>query len=38
MPICTNCTHAVPYLYTVYNSQDNLRLEQCVRHSYLHVI
>ncbi|GJE85558.1 Arv1 domain-containing protein [Phanerochaete sordida] len=29
MPICTNCAHPVPYLYTVYNSEDNLRLEQC---------
>ncbi|KAI0090283.1 Arv1-like family-domain-containing protein [Irpex rosettiformis] len=29
MPICTSCTHTIPYLYTVYNSADNLRLEQC---------
>ncbi|PCH42357.1 Arv1-domain-containing protein [Wolfiporia cocos MD-104 SS10] len=29
MPICTNCTHPTPYLYTVYQSAYNLRLEQC---------
>ncbi|KZT07616.1 Arv1-domain-containing protein [Laetiporus sulphureus 93-53] len=29
MPICTSCTHPVPYLYTVYQSAYNLRLEQC---------
>ncbi|EKM57803.1 uncharacterized protein PHACADRAFT_158843 [Phanerochaete carnosa HHB-10118-sp] len=29
MPICTNCSHPTPYLYTVYDSEDNLRLEQC---------
>ncbi|KAI0703771.1 Arv1-domain-containing protein [Cytidiella melzeri] len=29
MPICTSCTHITPFLYTVYNSADNLRLEQC---------
>ncbi|KJA22775.1 hypothetical protein HYPSUDRAFT_87157 [Hypholoma sublateritium FD-334 SS-4] len=29
MPICTSCTRAVPYLYTVYASADNLRLEKC---------
>ncbi|KII89684.1 hypothetical protein PLICRDRAFT_158792 [Plicaturopsis crispa FD-325 SS-3] len=29
MPICTSCEHPVPYLYTVYESADNLRLEQC---------
>ncbi|KAK7032749.1 Arv1-like family-domain-containing protein [Favolaschia claudopus] len=29
MPICTTCTAAVDYLYTVYESQHNLRLEQC---------
>ncbi|KAG9101052.1 hypothetical protein FS749_010689 [Ceratobasidium sp. UAMH 11750] len=29
MPICTQCTHPVPYLYTVYQSVNNLRLEQC---------
>ncbi|KAJ7183294.1 Arv1-like family-domain-containing protein [Mycena filopes] len=29
MPICTTCTSAVPFLYTVYESADNLRLEQC---------
>jgi hypothetical protein len=31
MPICTTCTHPAPYLYTVYQSAHNLRLEQCVR-------
>ena len=30
MPICTSCTHQTPYLYTVYESAYNLRLEQCV--------
>lgn len=30
MPICTSCTRAVPYLYTVYPSADNLKLEKCV--------
>ncbi|KAF5352253.1 hypothetical protein D9757_012514 [Collybiopsis confluens] len=29
MPICTTCTHWLPYLYTVYSSAYNLRLEQC---------
>jgi len=29
MPICTSCTHPTPYLYTVYNTANNLRLEQC---------
>ncbi|KAJ7036833.1 Arv1-like family-domain-containing protein [Mycena alexandri] len=29
MPICTTCTTAVPFLYTVYESSYNLRLEQC---------
>ncbi|EKM78002.1 hypothetical protein AGABI1DRAFT_129784 [Agaricus bisporus var. burnettii JB137-S8] len=29
MPICTTCTTYVPYLYTVYESAYNLRLEQC---------
>ncbi|KAF9004114.1 hypothetical protein BDZ89DRAFT_1080732 [Hymenopellis radicata] len=29
MPICTTCTRHVPYLYTVYESAYNLRLEQC---------
>ncbi|KAI0076185.1 Arv1-domain-containing protein [Panus rudis PR-1116 ss-1] len=29
MPICTNCSHPVPYLYTVYSTASNLRLEQC---------
>lgn len=31
MPICTTCTTAVPFLYTVYESAYNLRLEQCTR-------
>ncbi|KAJ7082854.1 Arv1-like family-domain-containing protein [Mycena belliarum] len=29
MPICTTCTTRVPFLYTVYESSYNLRLEQC---------
>ncbi|ESK95950.1 protein arv1 [Moniliophthora roreri MCA 2997] len=29
MPICTTCTHWTPYLYTVYQSAYNMRLEQC---------
>ncbi|KAI4525448.1 Arv1-domain-containing protein [Schizophyllum commune Loenen D] len=29
MPICTTCTAAVPFLYTVYESAYNLRLEEC---------
>ncbi|KAH9943689.1 Arv1-domain-containing protein [Amylocystis lapponica] len=29
MPICTSCTHPTPFLYTIYNSTHNLRLEQC---------
>ncbi|KAI0926186.1 hypothetical protein AcW1_008419 [Taiwanofungus camphoratus] len=29
MPICTTCTQPTPYLYTVYQSAYNLRLEQC---------
>ncbi|KAG8934079.1 hypothetical protein FRC01_005240 [Tulasnella sp. 417] len=29
MPICTSCTTPVPYLYTLYESAYNLRLEQC---------
>ncbi|KDR80982.1 hypothetical protein GALMADRAFT_241578 [Galerina marginata CBS 339.88] len=29
MPICTTCTHPTAYLYTVYESEYNLRLEQC---------
>ncbi|KAF9563558.1 Arv1-domain-containing protein [Agrocybe pediades] len=29
MPICTSCTHSISYLYTVYESENNLRLEQC---------
>ncbi|KAJ6553574.1 Arv1-like family-domain-containing protein [Mycena vulgaris] len=29
MPICTTCTKWVPFLYTVYESSYNLRLEQC---------
>ncbi|KAF7317169.1 hypothetical protein HMN09_00451800 [Mycena chlorophos] len=31
MPICTTCTTAVPYLYTIYGSPQNLRLEQCTK-------
>lgn len=31
MPICTTCAAYTPYLYTVYESAYNLRLEQCVR-------
>jgi len=31
MPICTSCTHPTPYLYTVYDSAYNLRLEQCAQ-------
>ncbi|TFK73255.1 Arv1-domain-containing protein [Pluteus cervinus] len=29
MPICVSCTSFLPYLYTVYQSEHNLRLEQC---------
>ncbi|EIM90941.1 Arv1-domain-containing protein [Stereum hirsutum FP-91666 SS1] len=29
MPICIHCTAPVPYLYTVYQSAHNVRLEQC---------
>jgi len=29
MPVCTRCTIYVPYLYTVYDSAFNLRLELC---------
>ncbi|KAJ3517012.1 hypothetical protein NLJ89_g769 [Agrocybe chaxingu] len=29
MPICTFCTRPTRYLYTVYESEHNLRLEQC---------
>lgn len=29
MPICTSCTHPTPFLYTVYQSAHNTRLEQC---------
>ncbi|KAJ6577556.1 Arv1-like family-domain-containing protein [Mycena capillaripes] len=29
MPICTTCTTSVPFLYTVYESSNNLRLENC---------
>ena len=35
MTLCTNCAQAVPYLYTVYQSVNNVRLEQCVRHALL---
>ncbi|KAL1730000.1 Arv1-domain-containing protein [Schizophyllum commune] len=31
MPICTTCTAAVPFLYTVYESAYNLRLEECTQ-------
>ncbi|KAF8896685.1 hypothetical protein BD779DRAFT_1608800 [Infundibulicybe gibba] len=30
MPICTTCTNFVPYLYTIYQSKNNLRLEPCL--------
>jgi len=30
MPICTTCTHPAEYLYTTYESEHNLRLEECV--------
>ncbi|KAG9000200.1 hypothetical protein FRB90_011872 [Tulasnella sp. 427] len=29
MPICTSCTTPVPYLYTLYETAYNLRLERC---------
>ncbi|KAI0775264.1 Arv1-domain-containing protein [Trametes elegans] len=29
MPICTSCAQRTPYLYTVYDSAYNFRLEQC---------
>ncbi|EAU85250.2 hypothetical protein CC1G_10036 [Coprinopsis cinerea okayama7 len=29
MPICIFCTTATPYLYTTYESEHNLRLEEC---------
>ncbi|KAI1797183.1 Arv1-domain-containing protein [Ganoderma leucocontextum] len=29
MPICTSCAAPTPYLYTVYDSAYNFRLEQC---------
>lgn len=35
MPICIHCTAPVPYLYTVYQSAHNVRLEQCVRFSLI---
>ncbi|KAF8629960.1 hypothetical protein AX17_005526 [Amanita inopinata Kibby_2008] len=31
MPICTSCTNYIPYLYTIYESAYNLRLEQCTK-------
>lgn len=31
MPICTTCTSKVLYLYTIYESSRNLRLEQCTK-------
>jgi hypothetical protein len=30
MPICITCASSVPFLYTVYESSHNLRLENCV--------
>ena len=30
MPICIHCGQPTPYLYTVYQSAYNFRLEQCV--------
>jgi len=30
MPLCTTCTGPNQHLYTVYQSETNLRLEQCV--------
>jgi hypothetical protein len=29
MPLCTHCAESVPYLYTLYHSVNNVRLEQC---------
>ena len=29
MPICTTCTNYAPFIYTVYESAYNLRLEEC---------
>ncbi|TFK27840.1 hypothetical protein FA15DRAFT_685719 [Coprinopsis marcescibilis] len=29
MPICTKCTTGAPYVYTTYESEHNLRLEEC---------
>jgi len=29
MPLCTNCAETVDYLYTLYHSVNNVRLEQC---------
>ncbi|KAI0264455.1 Arv1-like family-domain-containing protein [Gloeopeniophorella convolvens] len=29
MPLCTTCAAAVPYLYTVYHTVNNARLERC---------
>ncbi|KZS91732.1 Arv1-domain-containing protein [Sistotremastrum niveocremeum HHB9708] len=29
MPICITCTKPLPYLYTLYNTAHNLRLESC---------
>ncbi|KAF8333884.1 Arv1-like family-domain-containing protein [Amanita rubescens] len=31
MPICTTCTNYAPFIYTVYESAYNLRLEECVK-------
>ena len=39
MPLCTNCAETVDYLYTLYHSVNNVRLEQCVRmHSLSHLM
>ncbi|KAI0059251.1 Arv1-domain-containing protein [Artomyces pyxidatus] len=29
MPLCTNCAHPVPHLYTIYQTAHNVRLSQC---------
>ncbi|KAF8736716.1 hypothetical protein AX14_014123 [Amanita brunnescens Koide BX004] len=31
MPICTTCTSYAPFIYTVYESAYNLRLEECTK-------
>ena len=35
MPLCTHCAESVAYLYTLYHSVNNVRLEQCVRVHFL---